>query len=88
MEFHYADSFGECAIPEAYERLLLDAFQGDASLFTRSDGIEYSWRLIDSILNGWHRKEAPDIASYSRGSWGPKEADSFIQQDGRKWLNR
>jgi len=88
MEFHYADSFGACSIPEAYERLLLDSFQGDASLFTRSDGIEYSWMLIDSILNGWHAKEAPEIVSYSQGSWGPKEADVFIQQDGRTWLNR
>ncbi len=86
MEFHYADSFGACSIPDAYERLLLDAFQGDASLFTRSDGIEYSWQFIDSILEGWHRSGSPEIATYSRGSWGPKEADTFIQKDGKKWL--
>jgi glucose-6-phosphate 1-dehydrogenase len=87
MEFHHADSFGACSIPEAYERLLLDAFQGDAALFTRSDGIECSWRFIDSILEGCHRPGSPEIATYPRGSWGPKEADIFIQKDGRKWLN-
>jgi len=47
MEFHYADSFGKTAIPEAYERLLLDTLTGDASLFTRADEVETAWNLID-----------------------------------------
>ena len=50
MEFHYAGSFGQSSIPEAYERLLLDALQGDASLFTRADEVETAWSLIDPIL--------------------------------------
>ncbi len=49
MAFHYAHGFGDGALPDAYERLLLDALQGDASLFTRSDEIELAWKLIDPL---------------------------------------
>ena len=84
MEFHYAEDFGEAALPEAYERLLLDALQGDASLFTRADGIELSWGLIDSILAGWGGAQAPPLAFYERGSWGPHEADAMLRRDGRE----
>jgi glucose-6-phosphate 1-dehydrogenase len=86
MGFRYADSFGRCSIPEAYERLLYDALNGDASLFTRSDGIEKGWQFIDPIIRGWESKHAPRLATYERGSWGPKEADAFLARDGRKWL--
>ncbi len=87
MEFHYADPFGTGAIPEAYERLLLDAFQGDASLFTRSDGIELSWQIVDPIIEGWQGPAAPPLAVYDRGSWGPAESFAFIARDGRSWLH-
>ena len=87
MEFHYADPFGDTAIPEAYERLQLDALQGDASLFTRSDGIELSWKVIDPIIEGWQSPAAPPLAAYDRGSWGPAEAVAFIARDGRSWLH-
>ena len=53
MEFHYADSFGTTALPEAYERLLLDTITGDASLFTRADEVETAWGLIDPIIQAW-----------------------------------
>jgi len=86
MDFRYADSFGGCSIPEAYERLLYDALNGDASLFTRSDGIEKEWQFIDPIIRGWKSKHAPKLATYKRGTWGPKEADTFLARDGRKWL--
>jgi len=85
MTFHYADSFGATAIPDAYERLLLDALQGDASLFTRSDEIEVAWQLIDPIVQGWESPYAPPLAIYDPGSWGPEEADAFIARDGRGW---
>jgi glucose-6-phosphate 1-dehydrogenase len=85
MEFHYAAAFGPNAIPEAYERLLLDALQGDASLFTRSDGIELSWRVMDPIIQGWESRAAPPLAIYEPGSWGPAEADAFLARDGRAW---
>jgi glucose-6-phosphate 1-dehydrogenase len=86
MEFHYQDSFGASAIPEAYERLLLDALNGDASLFTRSDQIELAWQLMDPILAGWAASDAPPLAIYEPGSWGPAEADDFLARDGRGWL--
>jgi glucose-6-phosphate 1-dehydrogenase len=88
MEFHYADDFGKDAIPEAYERLLLDALQGDASLFTRSDGIELSWTLMDPIIRSWEGggANAPPLAIYAPGTWGPSEGDELLARDGRCWL--
>ena len=85
MDFHYADAFGPDAIPEAYERLLLDALQGDAALFTRSDGIEWGWKLIDPIIQRWESLSAPPLAIYEPGSWGPVEADDFMARDDREW---
>jgi glucose-6-phosphate 1-dehydrogenase len=86
MEFHYAEDFGAAALPEAYERLLLEAVQGDASLFARADEIELAWGVIDPILAGWQRPGAPPLVGYKPGSWGPSEADHFLAQDGRAWL--
>ena len=86
MDFHFTDSFGEQALPDAYERLLLDALNGDASLFTRSDEIEAAWGIIDPLLHSdGNSGEGPDVCSYVRGSWGPSEADDFIQADGFVW---
>ena len=87
MEFHYAEAFGPTAIPEAYERLLLDAIQGDASLFTRADEVETAWGLIDPILSTWDSDRATPLAVYAPNSWGPAEADSLLTRDGRRWLN-
>ncbi len=84
MEFHYADSFGKTAIPEAYERLLVDALIGDASLFTRADEVETAWGLIDPILQVWESEKQP-LAFYDPDSWGPSEADELLARDGRKW---
>jgi glucose-6-phosphate 1-dehydrogenase len=80
MSFHYSDHFGVQVLPEAYERLLLDALQGDASLFARSDEIELAWRLVDPLTV----KVEP--AFYAPGSWGPTTADALLAQDGREWL--
>ncbi|MFB0537294.1 MAG: glucose-6-phosphate dehydrogenase [Anaerolineae bacterium] len=85
MEFHYAEDFGASALPDAYERLLLDAMQGDASLFARADEIELAWGLIDPILASWERPDAPPLVFYEPGSWGPVEADDFLAQDSRAW---
>jgi glucose-6-phosphate 1-dehydrogenase len=87
MEFHYAESFGPTAIPEAYERLLLDALQGDASLFTRADEVEMAWSLIDPILKTWETNQTPPLAEYKSGSWGPVEADVLLSKDGRGWMH-
>ncbi|MHB8778654.1 MAG: glucose-6-phosphate dehydrogenase [Anaerolineales bacterium] len=87
MEFHYSEAFGKTAIPEAYERLLLDALQGDASLFTRADEVEAAWSLIDPILQTWETHQTPPLAVYKPGSWGPPEAYDLLARDGRRWLN-
>ena len=85
MDFHYLDAFSETALPEAYERLLLDALKGDASLFARSDGIELAWKLIDPVIQGDSTLEANKMAVYEPGSWGPAGADDLLTRDGRVW---
>jgi glucose-6-phosphate 1-dehydrogenase len=84
MEFHYADSFGKTAIPEAYERLLLDILTDDASLFTRADEVETAWGLIDPIIRAWDARKQP-LPFYEPGSWGPAEADDLLARDKRQW---
>ncbi len=85
MNFHYRDSFNGTVLPDAYERLLLEALQGDASLFNRSDAIESSWKLVDPVIGGWDEKRIPPLAIYPRGSWGPTEAETLLARDGRHW---
>ena len=85
MDFHYGTSFGK-ASPEAYERLLLDAMSGDATLFARRDEVEEAWAFIDIIENVWALKtNAPGLSFYPAGSWGPDEADELLARDGRAW---
>ena len=84
MEFHYADSFGKTSLPDAYERLLLDTMMGDASLFTRADEVETAWGIIDPIIKTWEAGKEP-LAEYQSGTWGPKESDELLAQDGRSW---
>ena len=86
MEFHYRDSFGETLIPEAYERLCLDALQGDATLFTRADDAELSWSYIDPIITACWSPNGPPLYDYEPGSWGPVEAIEFIERDSRYWI--
>jgi glucose-6-phosphate 1-dehydrogenase len=86
MVFHYRDAFGEDAIPEAYERLLLDALNGDASLFTRGDRAELAWELLDPILTAWEEPYGPALHIYDPGSWGPAPADKLLERDGRRWI--
>jgi glucose-6-phosphate 1-dehydrogenase len=86
MEFHYAEDFGAEALPEAYERLLLDAMQGDASLFARGDEIELAWGIIGPILQAWAGPEAPPLVTYPPGSWGPPDAVDFLAREGHAWI--
>jgi glucose-6-phosphate 1-dehydrogenase len=85
MEFHYRNSFKNTLLPDAYERLLLDALLGDAALFTREDEIELSWRLIDFVLRGWETPQAASLVTYARGGDGPAEAEALLKHDGREW---
>ena len=81
MDFHYGDHFGERTLPEAYERLLLDALQGDASLFARSDEIELAWALVDPLAAAAREPER-----YAPGSHGPAQADALLAREGHRWL--
>ena len=82
MEFDYESDFGS-GTPEAYERLLLDCMNGDATLFTRADEIEEAWGIVDPILEYWRRGGTPGI--YAQGSWGPASSDDLLAHDGRAW---
>jgi glucose-6-phosphate 1-dehydrogenase len=86
MEFHYRDYYSAASLPDAYERLLLDALKGDASLFARSDEIELAWKLIDPVICATSEPNYPDPIIYPRDSWGPLEADDLTGRDDRKWL--
>jgi glucose-6-phosphate 1-dehydrogenase len=77
LAFDYREHFGQ-ETPDAYERLLLDALQGDATLFLRADEVEASWRYADEVRAGWKAVRAP-VLEYPAGSWGPPEADELFQ---------
>ena len=81
--FDYKESFG--VLPEAYERLLLDALQGDASLFMRGDEIERSWEIMEPFLKATEGSGAARPEEYAVGGDGPAGADRLLAQDGRKW---
>ncbi|HET7274258.1 MAG TPA: glucose-6-phosphate dehydrogenase [Longimicrobiaceae bacterium] len=84
MHFTYEDAFGVRS-PGAYERLLLDAMLGDATLFARRDEVEGAWSLITPILRGWRELGEPPLQTYPAGSWGPTAADDLLEQDDAHW---
>jgi len=83
MDFNYGSSFGERS-PAAYETLLLDAIVGDATLYTRQDMVEASWRAVQPILDDWAGRKF-DFPNYAAGTWGPKEADEMLARNGHHW---
>jgi glucose-6-phosphate 1-dehydrogenase len=83
MDFLYGGAF-RTGLPEAYERLILDALLGDATLFTRTDEVEEQWSLVDTIVAAWKR-DRPAFPNYEAGTWGPAAADDLIHRDGRSW---
>jgi glucose-6-phosphate 1-dehydrogenase len=82
MEFLYGTAFLSQS-PEAYERLILDAMRGDATLFTRVDEVEEQWRIIDPVLQAW-AQDHPPLAKYPAGSSGPEEANRILRE-GHRW---
>jgi glucose-6-phosphate 1-dehydrogenase len=88
MKFSYKEEFGGHK-DVSYEKLLLDIFSGDQMLFNRSDELENSWRLISQIMEGWKKQDVLDkflLPTYKSGAWGPVEANTLIERDGRKWI--
>lgn len=84
MDFKYASAFGTSSA-NGYERLLLDAMLGDATLFAHRDGVEATWALYTPILEAWAADARKVFPNYEGGSWGPKAVDELIERDGRKW---
>ncbi|MGB3150094.1 MAG: glucose-6-phosphate dehydrogenase [Maribacter sp.] len=84
LDFYYS-SLVEKRVMEAYERLLLDAMQGDATLYARADEVEAAWAFVDPILNYWKNSDAK-VYGYSAGVWGPENADDLIEGVGM-WRN-
>jgi glucose-6-phosphate 1-dehydrogenase len=86
MEFSYRKAFSGLSIPESYERLLLDALLGDASLFMRSDEIERSWAIMDPFIRTSEDSRLPMPQIYETGSTGPSSADKLIKGSGHDWI--
>ncbi|MDH3718416.1 MAG: glucose-6-phosphate dehydrogenase [Planctomycetota bacterium] len=86
LDFRFSRAFGG-ELPDAYQPLLLDALEGDASLFARSDEVELAWGIIDPILDAWRSRNEPDLAVYESGFWGPIESNEWMNQQGRNWFD-
>ncbi len=86
MHFSYDAEFGAYT-PEAYERLLIDAIAGDATLFIRRDEVEASWRLVDPIRSVWSRQPLMPEELYPAGTWGPAASDALLGAHGYVWRN-
>jgi glucose-6-phosphate 1-dehydrogenase len=84
MQFSYDAEFGAYT-PEAYERLLLEAMAGDATLFIRRDEVETAWQIVDEIRRTWEGKPLSNREFYAAGTWGPAAADDLLAQSGRVW---
>lgn len=86
MTFNYEDAY-KGDEPEAYETLLYDVMDGDATLFMRADQVEAAWKVIMPILTVWHERKPIDFPDYSPDSWGPEDAEALIARDGHNWIS-
>ncbi len=84
LDFEFCKEF-HGVMPEAYQRLLLDVFNGDASLFARADEVELAWGVIDPIINAWQASRQPELHGYEPGEWGPIASSVWMAMDGRQW---
>ncbi len=82
MDFHYSD-LTNVKVPSAYERLLLDCMQGDATLYARGDAVEQAWEFVQPIINAWLTNPEIPIYGYPAGTWGPENSDNLIK--GANW---
>ena len=74
-------------MPDAYQRLLLDVANGDASLFARNDEVELAWNVIDPVLAAWNTSTAPPVEKYAVGDWGPTSCTKWMWDQGREWFD-
>jgi glucose-6-phosphate 1-dehydrogenase len=86
LSFRFRDMF-TAGMPEAYQRLLLDVMQGDASLFSRADEVELAWGIIDPIQRGWSHSNLPPLELYEAGAWGPPNAVHWMCRQNREWFD-
>lgn len=84
MDFHYSD-LQNAYVPSAYERLLLDAMLGDATLYARGDAVEAAWEFVDPILSAWENRDDIPVFGYPAGTWGPEPADSMVTGENMSW---
>jgi glucose-6-phosphate 1-dehydrogenase len=84
MDFTYTDGLSQ-SLPEAYETLLLDVLEGEATSFMRTDQIEVAWKVVMPILNAWKKSPAKQLKFYPAGSWGPEAADKLLKPHAREW---
>ena len=85
LDFKFDTSGKE--LPDAYQRLLLDALVGDPGLFARSDEVEQAWRIIDPIISAWKSPAAPTLNPYEPGMWGPEQCTEWMHAQGRNWFD-
>ncbi len=84
MDFKY-DELTNVYVPDAYERLILDCMQGDATLYARGDSTEAAWEFIDPILKAWEADQNIPVYGYPAGTWGPENADNLIEGKNMNW---
>lgn len=85
MIFNYKDAYNGHE-PEAYETLLYDVMEGDATLFMRADQVEAAWKVVMPIIEVWKERQPVDFPNYSPDSWGPEDAEALIAREGHNWI--
>ncbi len=86
LDFNFRETFNS-VMPDSYQRLLLDAMSGDASLFARSDEVEFAWKIMDPIIQGWVTSDAPPLGLYEPGFWGPDYSTEWMHDQNRNWFD-
>lgn len=86
MTFNYKDEY-EGKEPEAYETLLLDIMEGNATQFMRADQVEAAWKIVMPIIETWESRTPVNFPNYAPDSWGPEDAEALIARDGNNWVS-
>jgi len=85
MDFMYKNAYTQ-EIPEAYETLILDVLEGDATLFMRADQVEAAWKVVMPVINAWKKSPSKQLRFYEPGSWGPAAAKALLKPFAKDWL--